>query len=70
MKEIDCLGDMCPLPILKLREEIKKGTPEIMIITDHSCVAQSMKDFIPHLQLYYEIVESIPGIWEITVYNK
>jgi TusA-related sulfurtransferase len=67
MKEIDCLGDMCPIPIIKLKTEFENGADEILLVTDHGCVVESLKDFIPHMQLYYEIEEIIPGIWEIIV---
>lgn len=70
MIKIDCLGDMCPVPIIRLKQALENGEDEIIISTDHSCVVASLEDFIPHLQLYYEIEEIIPGVWEITVHRK
>jgi TusA-related sulfurtransferase len=39
MNTIDCLGDMCPVPILKIQNELKKTKTgvSIKVITDHSC---------------------------------
>ena len=31
MIEIDCLGDMCPVPILKLKDAIKTASPNYKI---------------------------------------
>lgn len=67
MKKIDCLSDMCPLPVLKLQKELDKGIEELILVTDHSCVIENIKDFLSHKQLYYEIEEIISGIWEITI---
>ena len=44
MITIDCLGDMCPIPVLKAQKEFKKlaSGDTIKIITDHSCVLESV----------------------------
>jgi TusA-related sulfurtransferase len=67
MIKIDCIGDMCPIPIVRLKKAFENGATEILLVTDHSCVVSSLEDFIPHMQLYYEIDEIIPGVWEIFV---
>ena len=38
MLELDCLGDMCPIPILKLKqcEGLTKKGEQVRLITDHS----------------------------------
>ena len=48
MIEIDCLGDMCPVPILKLKDAIKTASANqtIKLITDHSCVLENIKDIL------------------------
>ena len=33
MKTIDCLGDICPLPVMKLQKETKKMQPGDSVIT-------------------------------------
>ncbi len=42
MKKIDCLGDMCPVPVMKLQRETKKMKPgeSVLLITDHSCIGK------------------------------
>ncbi len=53
MIEIDCLGDMCPVPILKLKDAIKTASANqtIKLITDHSCVLENIKDIKTELEL-------------------
>ena len=44
--KIDCFGDRCHIPVLKVEkalDKIAKGE-SFMIITDHSCVVQSIED--------------------------
>ncbi len=65
MKIIDCLGDMCPLPILKTQKELKKidKGQTLKIITDHSCVLESLSSKFKNHQIRSE--EVINGVWEI-----
>ena len=69
MKEIDCLGDMCPIPILKLKKELKllKKGESILFIVDHSCVLEEIKGFVTKRNHQLEIDEVINGVWEITI---
>lgn len=65
MKIIDCLGDMCPIPILKTQKELKriKKGQTLKIITDHSCVLESLSSKFKKHQIRSE--EVINGVWEI-----
>ena len=38
-KVIDCFGDICPVPVIKIEKELKTIQPgdEFMLVTDHSC---------------------------------
>lgn len=67
MKTIDCLGDMCPIPILKVRREIKTidSGDTIKVITDHSCVLESIMSNFKKYKITYE--EAINGVWEIFI---
>ena len=70
MKKVDCLGEFCPIPILKIKEELKtlpKGE-SFMLVTDHSCVLQSIKDhFKKSSNINVEPEEVINGVWEIII---
>ena len=47
MTEIDCLGDMCPIPIMKLKQcdSLTRKGDQVMLVTDHSCVLESITDY-------------------------
>lgn len=69
MQEINCLGDMCPIPILKLKQcrDLKKSGDCIKLITDHSCVLESIMEYCNALNLTIELEEPINGIWELFI---
>ena len=70
MKKIDCLGEFCPIPILKIKQELKslKKDESFMLVTDHSCVMQSITDhFMKASNISLEIEEVMNGVWEITI---
>lgn len=70
MKKVDCLGEFCPIPILRIKEELKTlpQGESFMLVTDHSCVLQSITDhFSKSSHVRVEPEEVINGVWEITV---
>lgn len=69
MKRIDCLGQICPIPVLRLQKElssIERGT-EVLLITDHSCTCKSVEEFCCAKKLVYVCDEVMNGVWEITI---
>ncbi|AFA49015.1 sulfurtransferase TusA family protein [Acetobacterium woodii] len=67
MKTIDCLGDMCPIPVLKAKKELKNTQPgeTIKIVTDHSCVLESLSSKFKKHHITSD--EVINGVWEIFI---
>ena len=67
MNTIDCLGDMCPIPVLKIQKELKKTKTgvSIKVITDHSCVVESIKSRFDSKDISFEFDEVMNGVWEI-----
>jgi len=66
---IDCFGDMCPVPILKMEKkltEIETGE-EFMLVTDHSCTVESIKHTFSKRKVGFKIEEVMNGVWEVTV---
>jgi len=66
---IDCLGDICPLPMMKFQQiegAIKNGKP-LKIVTDHSCASENLIHYCEERGYPFYVVEPIPGIWEIFV---
>ena len=69
MKEIDCLSEMCPIPIIKITKALKgleKGD-SIKVITDHSCVVQSIKEHYDKRNTSVQQEEVMNGVWEIII---
>lgn len=66
---IDCLGDMCPVPVMKLQQcdEMQNSGDSVMLITDHSCVLESITGFCKRKSLLLSIVEPLNGVWELTI---
>lgn len=70
--KLNCLGDMCPVPLLKA-DAAMKGLPEngsLMVVTDHSCTVESLQDHFPPHAYTLEIEEPINGVWEVTILKK
>ncbi len=64
---IDCFGDICPIPLLKAKDELKKLKPgeRFTLVTDHSCVVQSIEDQFKKSKDSINCVEVMNGVWEI-----
>ncbi len=68
IKYLDCFGDICPLPVLKVENELKsaKVGDSVMIATDHSCVVESIKEKYSKGSVKIDVNEVMNGVWEIT----
>lgn len=65
MDTIDCFGDICPLPVVKIENKLKamsKGE-EFMLVTDHSCTLAAIKE--KYQSKVQKIDEVMNGVWEI-----
>ena len=69
MIKLDCLGDMCPVPALRLQKQLATARPgqRIELVTDHSCVPRSIGEYCAGRGLLCQVTEAIPGVWEITI---
>ena len=69
MRRLDCLGDMCPLPLMKLmqyREQLERGEV-VLVVTDHSCTCESLLGYCRKQGLPVSVAEPVSGVWEITI---
>ena len=69
---LDCLGDMCPLPLMKLmqcREQLDRGE-SVMVVTDHSCTVESLVSYCQKQKLSASVDEPVTGVWEISISAK
>lgn len=69
MKKIDCFGDICPIPLLKLHMEIDQmhSGESFLMVVDHSCVIEHIREDLAKSDLSYSINEVLNGVWEINV---
>lgn len=69
MIKLECFGEFCPIPLLKIQKELKGMTSgeSLMAITDHSCVLESIEDYLRKGDATYEVDEVMNGVWEITI---
>lgn len=69
MYRLDCLGDICHLPLMKLmqfNEQLSRGE-SVTVITDHSCTCESLLSYCQKQHIGAKVNEPIPGVWEITI---
>lgn len=69
MHKINCFGDVCPIPMLKLQKALVdlQVHESVMIVVDHSCVTESIKDYYKSSKYHMVVDEVIDGVWEITL---
>ena len=69
MIKIDCFGDICPIPILKIQKQLKitAVNDSFMVVTDHSCVLASIEEFLKTSKTEYEVEEVMNGVWELII---
>lgn len=67
MEELNCLGDFCPVPALKVQVRLARlATGEsLTVITDHSCAVENIKSIIKNQVTSFEVNEITNGIWEV-----
>lgn len=72
MKKLNCMGDYCPIPLLRLQEEMKTFQPsdQLVLVTDHSCVVESIHEYLSSRKFIYHTDEIINGVWEITIMKQ
>ncbi|QZY53851.1 sulfurtransferase TusA family protein [Crassaminicella profunda] len=69
VREIDCLYELCPVPLLKAMKELKTmEVGDVVIIrSDHSCVGANIKEWAVKNQYPVEVVEVEDGEWEVYI---
>lgn len=65
---IDCVGEICPVPVVKAKIQYKKLKPgeSVTVITDHSCTSQGLKDAFKQYNCHIAVEEEA-GIWYISI---
>ena len=66
---LDCLGDICPIPVLKTQKALKSLKPggTIKVITDHTAAHRNIYEHFGKGDLNIKDIEVINGVWEIFI---
>lgn len=69
MKKIDCMGDVCPVPVIKLKKELPaiRAGETIAIVTDHSCSGREVVQYCAQMGLRCTEKELMNGVWAYEV---
>lgn len=69
IREIDCLSEVCPIPLLRAMQELKTMEPgDILILhSDHSCVAIDIEKWGIGKKYPIRLVELPGGEWEVYI---
>ncbi|MFZ5942726.1 MAG: sulfurtransferase TusA family protein [Bacillota bacterium] len=66
---LDCLYEVCPIPLLKTMKKLKElGPGDVLIVeTDHTCAVKNIKEWTEKQSLPVEVMEVDNGEWEIHI---
>ncbi len=67
--ELDCLGEACPVPLVRTQKEMEKmGINDVIVIhIDHSCAMKNVPDWARGVGHNVEIDEVGEGEWDIVI---
>ena len=72
IRKLDCLSELCPIPLLRAVKELKTmEAGDILIIqSDHSCVPIDVEKWAKAKEYPSQAVELGEGEWEIYIQKK
>ena len=68
-RSLDCLGEACPIPLVKAQKEMESmAVNDVLIINiDHSCAMKNIPDWARSAGHAVEIEEVGEGEWDIII---
>lgn len=69
VREIDCLYDACPIPLIKAIKELKtmNSGDTLVLYSDHSCIGVIIEEWGEQNNYEVRVVEVDDGEWEICI---
>lgn len=66
---VDCLGEACPVPLMKVQKQMEKMAVGDVLIAqiDHSCAMKNIPEWARNNGHNVEIEEVDDGEWEIVI---
>ena len=67
--ELDCLGEACPVPLIKAEKELEKlNVGDVLIVQiDHSCAMKNVPEWARKQGHNVELDEVDDGEWEVVI---
>jgi len=67
--ELDCMGEACPIPLVKAEKKIEKlNVGDILVILiDHSCAMKNLPEWARKQGHNVELDEIDDGEWEVVI---
>jgi TusA-related sulfurtransferase len=67
--ELDCLGEACPVPLVKAQNKLKElEIGDVLIVQiDHSCAMKNLPEWAREAGHNVEIEEVDDGEWEVVI---
>ena len=67
--ELDCLGEACPVPLVKAQNKLKElEVGDVLIVQiDHSCAMKNLPEWAREAGHNVEIDEVDDGEWEVII---
>ncbi len=67
--ELDCLGEACPIPLVKAENKMKELEvgDTLIVIIDHSCALKNVPEWARKNNHICEVEETGDGEWEIFI---
>lgn len=68
-KTIDCLGEACPVPLVKAQKALEElAVGDVLIVQiDHSCAMKNVPEWAREAGHNVEIEEVDDGEWEVVI---
>ncbi len=66
---IDCLGEVCPVPLIKVQKQVEKCANGDIVIAqiDHSCAMKNIPEWARNQGFNVEVEEVDEGEWEVVI---
>ncbi len=66
---LDCLGEACPVPLIKLQKQVEKmAVNDIVIVQiDHSCAMKNIPEWAMNQGYNVETEEVGDGEWDVII---
>lgn len=66
---LDCMGEACPIPLVKAQKEMEKmAVGDVLIVSiDHSCAMKNVPEWAREAGHNVEIEEVDEGEWDIII---